>query len=113
MNRLTFQYLRFTSFSLILPRGHGNTTTIDDLDLSTETLANDIIDVIEDVVISRNAQNVDVVLVGHSMGGALAVHAALQERPIGYLVCFFHTQTRSGKSHREIICCLCRPEFVS
>lgn len=56
------------------------------MDLSAETLANDIIDVIEYVVRSKNSENVDVVLVGHSMGGALAVHAALQERPIGYLV---------------------------
>jgi pimeloyl-ACP methyl ester carboxylesterase len=75
--------------SLKLFRGHGNTTTTDDSDLSAETMSNDIIDVIESIVSSRDSPNVDVILVGHSMGGALAVHAALQERQIGYLVDYF------------------------
>ena len=71
----------FVTFS-----GHGNTTTVDDTDLSEETLANDICDVIENVAQSFGNSSPDVVLVGHSMGGALAVHAALAEKPIPNLV---------------------------
>jgi protein phosphatase methylesterase 1 len=67
-------------------RGHGSTITIDDTDLSEETLANDICDVIENFTQSFGNSSPDVVLVGHSMGGALAVHAALAEKPIANLV---------------------------
>nr|CAB3265083.1 protein phosphatase methylesterase 1-like [Phallusia mammillata] len=56
-------------------RGHGNTHTTNDDDLSASTLASDVCDVIE-------ALNVDepVILIGHSMGGAIAVHAASTNR---------------------------------
>ena len=60
--------------------------TIDDSDLSEETLATDICDVIERVTENFENTSPDVVLVGHSMGGALAVHAALAEKPIANLV---------------------------
>lgn len=52
-------------------RGHGDTYTTNDEDLSAETLAQDVAAVIETV----SADN-PVVLVGHSMGGAVAVRAA-------------------------------------
>ncbi|XP_018340667.1 PREDICTED: protein phosphatase methylesterase 1 [Trachymyrmex septentrionalis] len=52
-------------------RGHGDTYTTDDDDLSADTLASDVaavIDVIE--------HDTPIILVGHSMGGAVAVRAA-------------------------------------
>ncbi|XP_015109632.1 protein phosphatase methylesterase 1 [Diachasma alloeum] len=52
-------------------RGHGDTHTTNDEDLSAETLATDVAAVIEAVT-----ENNPVVLVGHSMGGAVAVRAA-------------------------------------
>ncbi|XP_063981736.1 protein phosphatase methylesterase 1 [Diachasmimorpha longicaudata] len=52
-------------------RGHGDTHTTNDEDLSAETLATDVAGVIEAVT-----ENNPVVLIGHSMGGAVAVRAA-------------------------------------
>ena len=60
-------------------RGHGCTQTEDDADLSAETMASDIANVIEEHVKSLNSEP-EVVLIGHSMGGALAVHAGLTEK---------------------------------
>lgn len=57
-------------------RGHGNTKTKDDLDLSAETLSKDVGDVIAAVY----KDNVPpIVLMGHSMGGAIAVHTAYKD----------------------------------
>ncbi len=56
-------------------RGHGLTRTGDDADLSAETLSDDICRLAAKVAAGRS-----VMLVGHSMGGAIAVHAAGMER---------------------------------
>ncbi|KAG8038856.1 hypothetical protein G9C98_003163 [Cotesia typhae] len=52
-------------------RGHGDTHTTDDENLSANTLAMDVAAVIKQVT-----ENNPVILVGHSMGGAVAVRAA-------------------------------------
>lgn len=54
-------------------RGHGRTTTGDDTDLSTGTLVADLL-----AVIAATCEGGKVVLVGHSLGGALVVRAAAQ-----------------------------------
>lgn len=54
-------------------RGHGNTKTSNDADLSLETLTGDIVDV-ANILCER--EKAVMVLIGHSMGGAIAVHAS-------------------------------------
>nr|XP_045621002.1 protein phosphatase methylesterase 1-like [Procambarus clarkii] len=54
-------------------RGHGDTRTTDDSDLSAETLASDIGRLVDAVYGSAQPP---CVLIGHSMGGAIAVHTA-------------------------------------
>ncbi|KAJ8983892.1 hypothetical protein NQ317_000928 [Molorchus minor] len=54
-------------------RGHGHTNTENDYDLSLDTLAKDIIDIAEIILEEKNAP---IILMGHSMGGAVAVEAA-------------------------------------
>ncbi|XP_076261732.1 protein phosphatase methylesterase 1 isoform X2 [Rhynchophorus ferrugineus] len=54
-------------------RGHGNTKTDNDGDLSLETLTEDIA-TIANILCER--ENTSMVLVGHSMGGAIAVNAS-------------------------------------
>eukprot|EP01060_Flectonema_neradi_P003916 TRINITY_DN12568_c0_g1_i1.p1 TRINITY_DN12568_c0_g1~~TRINITY_DN12568_c0_g1_i1.p1 ORF type:complete len:348 (+),score=77.74 TRINITY_DN12568_c0_g1_i1:56-1045(+) len=68
-------------------RGHGLTTTDDDSDLSTETLTNDIIQLLG--TLYQPGQKV--LLVGHSLGGALSIrvaarHSELQVDIIGCVV---------------------------
>ncbi|OQV13326.1 Protein phosphatase methylesterase 1 [Hypsibius exemplaris] len=55
-------------------RGHGDTVTEDDSDLSAETLSRDIGDVLQALYPGDSCP--PVILVGHSLGGAVAVHAA-------------------------------------
>lgn len=57
-------------------RGHGETTTTDDLDLSAESLSTDVGKLIEKMF-PENCPPIH--LVGHSMGGAIAVHIAYME----------------------------------
>ncbi|XP_046406603.1 protein phosphatase methylesterase 1 isoform X2 [Ischnura elegans] len=58
-------------------RGHGDTHTTDDLDLSADTLSSDVIAVIDAVLGEKDDVNSHpLILIGHSMGGAIAVHAA-------------------------------------
>ncbi|OXU17161.1 hypothetical protein TSAR_011490 [Trichomalopsis sarcophagae] len=52
-------------------RGHGSSTTKDDGDLSINTLATDVASILESV-----SENRPVILVGHSLGGAIAVRTA-------------------------------------
>lgn len=56
-------------------RGHGDTRTPDDTDLSAETLSNDIRHLILSLYPSEAPP---IIMVGHSMGGAVAVHAAFR-----------------------------------
>lgn len=53
-------------------RGHGDTYTTNDEDLSIDTLASDVVEVINTVY----TEMLPVVLVGHSLGGSIAVHTA-------------------------------------
>lgn len=52
-------------------RGHGDTIVADEEDLSVDTLAADVAAIVE-----AAADNNPIILVGHSMGGAVAVRAA-------------------------------------
>uniref|UniRef100_A0A1E1XB54 Protein phosphatase methylesterase 1 n=1 Tax=Amblyomma aureolatum TaxID=187763 RepID=A0A1E1XB54_9ACAR len=56
-------------------RGHGETMTSDETDLSADTLSNDVGNVYHAMYPDGSYQP-SVVLIGHSMGGAVAVHAA-------------------------------------
>ncbi|XP_062225734.1 uncharacterized protein LOC133924280 isoform X3 [Phragmites australis] len=57
-------------------RGHGRSTTSDDLDLSIETLTNDVLAVIRTMYGDSPPA---IILVGHSMGGSVAVHVAARK----------------------------------
>ncbi|KAK1127310.1 hypothetical protein K0M31_003854 [Melipona bicolor] len=52
-------------------RGHGDTQTSNEEDLSADTLAEDVA-----AIVNATTENNPVILVGHSMGGAVAVRAA-------------------------------------
>ncbi|KAG4972836.1 hypothetical protein AAZX31_11G013500 [Glycine max] len=54
-------------------RGHGKSLTEDDLDLSVETMCNDVLAVIKELYSDSPPA---IILVGHSMGGSIAVHVA-------------------------------------
>ncbi|GAB2239844.1 hypothetical protein Droror1_Dr00020362 [Drosera rotundifolia] len=54
-------------------RGHGKSTTENDLDLSVETLSHDVLAVLKNLYGNSPPA---VVLIGHSMGGSVAVHVA-------------------------------------
>lgn len=54
-------------------RGHGDTVTVDDTDLSAETLSSDVGDVVKELY---GDEPPSLILIGHSMGGAIAVHTA-------------------------------------
>lgn len=56
-------------------RGHGETRSPDDADLAAETLAADVAELWH-VLAARRRLTTPLVLVGHSMGGAVAVWAA-------------------------------------
>eukprot|EP00093_Oithona_nana_P012035 12035.XXX_661160_662383_1 [CDS] Oithona nana genome sequencing. len=58
-------------------RGHGCSQTENEEDLSSQTMASDISNVVKYHVESLDSIP-EIVLVGHSMGGALAVHTALE-----------------------------------
>lgn len=59
-------------------RGHGCSSTEDDYNLSADTMAEDISKIVIEHIKSFENTEPEVILVGHSMGGALAVHTALQ-----------------------------------
>ncbi|XP_028405576.1 protein phosphatase methylesterase 1-like isoform X2 [Dendronephthya gigantea] len=54
-------------------RGHGDTRTLNDLDLSIETLTDDVRCLVETLYPEDSPE---IILIGHSMGGAVAVHTA-------------------------------------
>ncbi|KAK6641716.1 hypothetical protein RUM44_013431 [Polyplax serrata] len=54
-------------------RGHGSTKTNDEFNLSAETLSKDTGDVIQELY---GDESPPIILMGHSMGGAIAIHTA-------------------------------------
>lgn len=63
-------------------RGHGDSKTANDEDLSADTQATDVISVIQ-TMFPDNCPSL--VLIGHSMGGAICVHIAARE--VLYTLC--------------------------
>ncbi|KAL0917669.1 hypothetical protein M5K25_012748 [Dendrobium thyrsiflorum] len=57
-------------------RGHGKSSTENDLDLSIETLCNDVVAVLKTIYGDSSPA---IILVGHSMGGSVAVHVAARK----------------------------------
>ncbi|KAL5993277.1 hypothetical protein ACLOJK_014201 [Asimina triloba] len=57
-------------------RGHGKSSTDNDLDLSIETLCNDVVGVLKAMYGDSPPA---IVLVGHSMGGSVTVHVAAKK----------------------------------
>nr|CAG4634841.1 EOG090X07NZ [Alona affinis] len=58
-------------------RGHGNSKTRNEDNLSAETQADDVVSVVKQVF---GSDPPPVILVGHSMGGAVAVHTAASDQ---------------------------------
>lgn len=56
-------------------RGHGDTVTSDDTDLSAERMSSDVGEVVSTLFKDKPPP---IILVGHSMGGAIAVHTAIR-----------------------------------
>lgn len=57
-------------------RGHGATVTTNDDDLSADTMASDVAQICASLL--GNDNNTPIILVGHSMGGAIATHCAVK-----------------------------------
>ncbi|KAJ0972942.1 hypothetical protein J5N97_020901 [Dioscorea zingiberensis] len=57
-------------------RGHGKSSTSNDLDLSIETLSNDVLAVLKAMY---GDSPPSIILVGHSMGGSVAVHVGVKK----------------------------------
>ncbi|XP_063707953.1 protein phosphatase methylesterase 1 [Culicoides brevitarsis] len=57
-------------------RGHGDTQTDDDSDLSAETMSQDVAGVLKSLYGDEMPQ---IIMIGHSMGGAICVHVAEME----------------------------------
>ncbi|WOL12686.1 protein phosphatase methylesterase 1 [Canna indica] len=57
-------------------RGHGKSVTENDMDLSIETLCNDVVAVLKTLYGDSSPA---IILVGHSMGGSVAVHVAARK----------------------------------
>uniref|UniRef100_A0A336LLI3 Protein phosphatase methylesterase 1 n=1 Tax=Culicoides sonorensis TaxID=179676 RepID=A0A336LLI3_CULSO len=58
-------------------RGHGDTHTNDDDDLSAETMASDVVTVLQTMY---GEEMPNIIMIGHSMGGAICVHVAEMEQ---------------------------------
>ncbi|CAG7724794.1 unnamed protein product [Allacma fusca] len=70
MGKILSTYINAQVIAIDL-RGHGETATSNDDDLSAETMANDILDIFTELKLQNNP----IIIVGHSLGGALAVHS--------------------------------------
>ncbi|KAJ4713798.1 Protein phosphatase methylesterase 1 [Melia azedarach] len=57
-------------------RGHGKSSSENDLDLSIQTMCNDVLAVLKEMY---GGNPPAIVLVGHSMGGSVAVHVAAKK----------------------------------
>ncbi|CAN6475528.1 unnamed protein product [Victoria cruziana] len=57
-------------------RGHGKSSTENDLDLSIETLCSDVVSILK---VLYGDSSPAIVLVGHSMGGSVAVHLSAKK----------------------------------
>jgi len=57
-------------------RGHGSTSTSDDLNMDANVMARDVAEVIR---VHYNGDVPPLVMLGHSMGGAIGVHVAVQQ----------------------------------
>lgn len=68
--RLVKEKARMVALDL---RGHGKSSTENDMDLSVETLCNDVLAVLKTMYGDSPPA---IILVGHSMGGSVAVHVA-------------------------------------
>ncbi|KAJ1911193.1 Protein phosphatase methylesterase 1 [Coemansia sp. RSA 922] len=70
---------RSSGFTVVAPdaRDHGNTAGANQEDLSLERLVDDFVGVIQSMFPNNTR---DMVLVGHSMGGAVVAHAAASKR---------------------------------
>ncbi|KAJ2325258.1 Protein phosphatase methylesterase 1 [Coemansia sp. RSA 2681] len=68
-----------SGFTILAPdaRDHGSTTGANQADLSLERLVDDFVGVIQSILPNNSR---DMVLVGHSMGGAVVAHAAASKR---------------------------------
>ncbi|KAJ2813550.1 Protein phosphatase methylesterase 1 [Coemansia furcata] len=66
-------------FTVVAPdaRDHGNTTGASQEDLSLERMVDDFVGVIQNIFPNNSR---DLILVGHSMGGAVVAHAAASRR---------------------------------
>ncbi|CAM6031460.1 unnamed protein product [Sphagnum compactum] len=58
-------------------RGHGDSHTSDDDDLSADTMALDVVSILQTMYPEDAPQ---IIMIGHSMGGAICVHAAETEQ---------------------------------
>ena len=61
-------------------RGHGGTVCADNTDFSVETLSADVVEVAKALYGPDGAFWPKIVLVGHSMGGALVAHIAASQK---------------------------------
>jgi protein phosphatase methylesterase 1 len=72
-------------------RGHGKSETDSNLDFRIDTLVTDVLGVLS-VKYANSASKVPIVLIGHSMGGSVAVHSvadadSIQDREISSRCC--------------------------
>lgn len=88
-------------------RGHGETKTPDEHDLSIDILTNDICQVLRQLY--NNDNKPSIFLIGHSMGGALAVHVAKECPELINALCVIDVvegETRRMKRKDGLLFCM-------
>ena len=83
-------------------RGHGDTSAPDELDLSIETLVGDIESLYSEYLL--NAGYDKVVLIGWSMGAAVAIKSALQEPVSSHIVGLIAIDVVEGTALESLKC---------